>query len=71
MMAPWEAEIRRIAVQDQPGQKVHKPSISPSGWGWWCVLVIPAIRRCINRKITVQVCTSIKQDPIFKLTTEK
>jgi hypothetical protein len=28
ILATWEAEIRRIAVQSQPGQIVHKTSIS-------------------------------------------
>jgi hypothetical protein len=43
MLAVWDAETRRILVQDQPEQKVIKTPISTiKGWVWWCVPVIPA-----------------------------
>jgi hypothetical protein len=32
ILATWEVEIRRIVVQDQPGQKVHKTTISTNDW---------------------------------------
>jgi hypothetical protein len=38
--AIWEAEIRRITVPGQQGQKI-RPYLSEKGREWWCMPVIP------------------------------
>jgi hypothetical protein len=43
--ATLEAEIRKIAVQDQPWQKVSKTSSQSTRWAWWCVPMIPATQQ--------------------------
>jgi hypothetical protein len=38
ILATWEAEIGRIMVQGQPGQKVSKTPFQPiKNWAWWCI----------------------------------
>jgi hypothetical protein len=34
ILATWETKIKRIAVQDQPGQKVHETPISKNLRVW-------------------------------------
>jgi hypothetical protein len=43
ILAPWEAEIRRIAVPGQPKQKVSETPISTNSWVRWSTSVIPAM----------------------------
>jgi hypothetical protein len=45
--------------------------ISTSGWAQWHVPVIPAMQGSRNKRVTVQVVLSIKQDPISKSTDRK
>jgi hypothetical protein len=54
-----EAEIRRISIPGQPGQKVHKTPISINDWAWWCMPIIPAMQRGTNRRILVQASPGI------------
>jgi hypothetical protein len=44
-LAAWGAEIRRITVLGQPKEKVSETSISKPSWPWWCVPVIPVIKK--------------------------
>jgi hypothetical protein len=37
-----KAEIRKILVQDQPGQKVPGGPITTNSWAWWSMPFIPA-----------------------------
>jgi hypothetical protein len=39
-------------------------------WGWWYVLIIPAMAESINRRIAFQDCLG-KKDPISKITRKK
>jgi hypothetical protein len=39
ILATQEAETRRIAVQDQPGQIVHETLSKKKSEGWWSGLV--------------------------------
>jgi hypothetical protein len=48
-----EAEIRRVMVQGQPGQKVNKTSSQPISQAWKCIPVIPTTQEATSRKITV------------------
>jgi hypothetical protein len=42
--ATKEAEIRKVEVQTQPGQKVCETSSQPiKSWTWWCKPVIAAM----------------------------
>jgi hypothetical protein len=48
ILATWEAEIRRITVQGQPGEKVSKipfQSIAEHGGSWW---LMPTTARSIK-----------------------
>jgi cytoskeletal protein RodZ len=47
-----EMDIGRIAVQDQPGQKVHETPSQPAkrkkkkkrkSWAWWYILIFSAL----------------------------
>jgi hypothetical protein len=41
-LATWEAEIQRITVTGQPGQKsLRDPHLNGKSWAWWCASVIP------------------------------
>jgi hypothetical protein len=43
ILATWEVEIRRTAIQGQPKKVVQEtPSQPIKNWEWWCVPVIPA-----------------------------
>jgi hypothetical protein len=50
----WEAEIRRITVQDQPGQKGSQDPILIDGWVQWCMPVISNEAGSVNRMTVVQ-----------------
>jgi Fe-S cluster biosynthesis and repair protein YggX len=43
IIAIQEAEIGRIVVPGQPGEKILKTPISTNGWAQWSTSVIPAI----------------------------
>jgi hypothetical protein len=42
IQATWEADIRRIPIQDQPGQKVSETPFQQRSRVWWGMLIIPA-----------------------------
>jgi hypothetical protein len=42
--ATWEAEIGRIEVCIQPGQKVSKTPCQQVSLAWWLMLVFPAVQ---------------------------
>jgi hypothetical protein len=44
ILPTWEAEIRRIEVQDQPRQRVHETSISKITKAKWTGGVAQAVR---------------------------
>jgi hypothetical protein len=46
------AEVRRIKVQGQPGQKLARPPCQPTSHLWWHVSVIPATQKAVG-EITV------------------
>jgi hypothetical protein len=70
ILATREAEIRRIMVWGQPGQKVHKTPISINSWAWWHVPVTQATAGSLNR-MAVQGGLGKKWDPISKITRAK
>jgi hypothetical protein len=43
ILGTWEAEIRRIANQGQPGQKTWQDPISTNIWAQWCTPATPAM----------------------------
>jgi hypothetical protein len=67
----WEAQIRRIEVPGQSGQKsLHRPISIEKSW------VGGMARACHltdggKRKIVVQACLSKKQNPIYKISRAK
>jgi hypothetical protein len=67
ILATPEMEIRRIMVQGQLGQKVHKAPSQPikAGCGGMCTCH-PGQTGSINRKITVQAFLGIKVRPYLK-----
>jgi hypothetical protein len=48
-----EADVGRIMVQGQPGQKVSETSSLSISWAWWRVSVFLARRKIVSRRITV------------------
>jgi hypothetical protein len=67
ILATWEAEIRKIAVRDQPGQKSSWDSIpTEKSWMWWCTPVIPATVGSIKQTDDGQAHLDKKQDPNSK-----
>jgi hypothetical protein len=68
ILATQEAEVGKIMVQGQSGQKVHETSpISTNDWVWWYTPVIPAMWGSTNR-IPVEAKLGITQDTISKIT---
>jgi hypothetical protein len=49
-----EAEIGKIMVPGQPGQKSSQDPISNNSWVCWCAPVSPVTAGSINRRIKVQ-----------------
>jgi hypothetical protein len=45
ILATLEAEIGRIMVQGQRGQKVSETPSQPVNWTWWCASAIPAMQK--------------------------
>jgi hypothetical protein len=41
ILAPWEAEIRRVVVMVTPRKILHEIPISTNGWTWWGTPVTP------------------------------
>jgi hypothetical protein len=66
ILAVWKVKRGRSAVVDKHKQKVHETSLSTSGWAQWSAPVIPALRGCTNRRITVQASPGIKLGPYSK-----
>jgi hypothetical protein len=60
ILAIWEVEIQRIAVQGQPWARSSQDPISTNGKVWWHMPIIPATQGSKNRKIVVQVVPRIK-----------
>jgi hypothetical protein len=59
-------------LHSRSARQSSKDPISTNAWVQGCVLVIPAIILGItDRKITVQACPGIKQDPISKITNRR
>jgi hypothetical protein len=54
MLATQEVEIRRIIVQDQPEQKVHKIPYQPMAGCGGLYLSSQLWRGSISRRVTVQ-----------------
>jgi hypothetical protein len=59
-LATWEAEIGRVAVLGQPLAKSSGVPISTNSWVYWHAMWQPAMWVTTNRRIAVQVGTSIK-----------
>jgi hypothetical protein len=51
--AMWELATERIALLDQPEQKLHETFSQQKTWGWWCMLVISTTVGRINKRIIV------------------
>jgi hypothetical protein len=64
ILATWEVEIRSMAVQGVPGQKVLETPISTNGCLWWCTCH-PSYEGSIN-SIVVQGCLGMKGRPYLK-----
>jgi hypothetical protein len=54
IVATWEAEIRRIVVQGQTGQKFYETLISISSWVPWRESVIPVMVGSVTRRMVAQ-----------------
>jgi hypothetical protein len=53
LLASWEPETRRITVQGQFRQKVHKTQISTNSWVQWQCLSSQATQEAKSRRIEV------------------
>jgi hypothetical protein len=66
IFATWEAEIRSIAVQRKPGQKVHESPSAPIAEHGGAPLSSPSKQGSTNRRLVVQASPGIKQDIAHK-----
>jgi hypothetical protein len=67
--ATWEAEIRKIVVQHQPGKKVSETPISTNKPAVVVHTCHPSYTGGIGMKIVA--CMGVRHDPISKLTKAK
>jgi hypothetical protein len=68
ILATWNVEIRRNAVQASPGKKINETNKSCA---WWHTPVILATPEALNTKIMVQVGPDINVRPCWKIPKEK
>jgi hypothetical protein len=54
LLAIQEAEVGRIKVQGQPGQRVLHTASQPTCQAWWLTSLILVMVGGIGRRITVQ-----------------
>jgi hypothetical protein len=51
----WEAETKGSGLQVSPVKNLQNLISTKKSWVWWCVPIIPATARSINRRIMVLV----------------